>query len=324
MDAVVANDVVDHLRDSVAPGAIPRPGVPGRFPAVRLRQADQRRRRVTAMSPPHVPEVAAAAGSPPPVDDRRGRCRHSGAPRWVSKPQSVQPRVSPRLRHVAGGRLSAVTVGTIRGDGLRPFANTERSARCTSYGHTRSRQRFSAMTWTCVRARARRCPAALITAAVTLYSPGGRLRYSNIPSSVHDRRRARSCLTDRTGRNPRQFPRRDYLFVGLSLARTIRFAGANDTAGETRIETGSFAERTVVVASAAPRSTSEESSTFSHHTRATHVEWLFVVQFADRFASAGTMCRTSPVRVPRHARGVSQHARNARGADAPAILCRES
>jgi hypothetical protein len=27
MDGVVANYVVDHLRDSVAPGAIPRPGV---------------------------------------------------------------------------------------------------------------------------------------------------------------------------------------------------------------------------------------------------------------------------------------------------------
>src|SRR5262249_2014566 len=41
--------------------------------------------------PTAISEVVAAAGSPPSADDRRGRRRHSGAPRGVRKPQPVQP-----------------------------------------------------------------------------------------------------------------------------------------------------------------------------------------------------------------------------------------
>ena len=92
------------LRRATARGA---PGRGGAHEPVVIPRPLQTRHRD---EPAAVSEAVAAAGSPPPADDRRGRCRHSGAPRGVSKPQPVQPRVSPRLRHVAGGRLSSVAV----------------------------------------------------------------------------------------------------------------------------------------------------------------------------------------------------------------------
>src|SRR5215813_5871718 len=71
------------LRRATAPGA---PGGGGAHEPVVIPRPFQTRH---GDEPAAISEAVAAAGSPPPADDRRGRCRHRGAPRWVSKPQPV-------------------------------------------------------------------------------------------------------------------------------------------------------------------------------------------------------------------------------------------
>src|SRR5262249_16745606 len=83
----------DRAIDRVASFALRRAtarGAPGRRgahePVVVPRLLQTRHRD----EPAAVSEIVAAAGSPPPADDRRGRCRHSWAPRRLSNPHAVQ------------------------------------------------------------------------------------------------------------------------------------------------------------------------------------------------------------------------------------------
>jgi len=73
---------------------------------------------------------------------------------------------------------------------------------------------------------------------------------------------------------------------GSTLVRIVRFAGANDTAGDTCIERHSFAPTTVDAATKSPNTCARTLVNFSPFASSSYSAHQMAVQLADRSASA--------------------------------------
>src|SRR5258708_31890977 len=103
------------------------------------------------------------------------------------------------------------------------------------------------------------------------------------------------------------------LASGSTLVRMTRFAGANEIAGDTRIDSGSFAPTTIVIMTASTNIHVRTLIAMSPSHRAPSVAPSLFVQRADRSERERRLARARDVRrmATSHAHAASMHGREA-------------